>query len=1046
MSIYLSTNFNSNENQKTDYTYLDPTDASEASNNPYLVKEVTSDNGAKTCYEYNADDNVTSIEDPQGNITHFRYTEDVDPTPLTAHKHLVKEIERPPVTVEGVIQTTNLVTKFDYDNKRNLTKITDALGGIQEFSYAADGKILTSKDELGRITTFNYEGIAFDGSRRRLQSISTPRGLAAENLTRSVYFHYTDADNLDNVTRIVDELGHEVEMEYDAGDRVTQMTDARGKVTNYLYQNYELHEVQRPANSGSAGALRRVRLEYDRRARLSKVLEEKSQDNFEMRVGYTYNPFSEVEKITRLQQGIEKHYKVKRDALGRTIEATDFHEEFEEGQEPQGYQIPDPRIVEFDDACQGRRETSLELKRQDIGVDSRCQVTEIQSGVVTNEYSYSIDKESENRTFEYDEWNRLVRSTHERYSRYEEAIYKLDRWVRDKTERQFIYDSLDRVVKIIYTDNNEPPEETLYEYDAVGNITKETTPDGKVTRYEYYQDDLLYKVILERSNQNDDEFVYFYDVLGRLKEIKYPSSTGMICEMSDLSGTENSGYDPNGNLLHLRYLKNGALLRRFEYSYDDSNNRISKLDVSPSRAIKEEYSYDWFDRLDGVKRAEAPTIAQLGALQLVEVYAYDESDNRISFELPVTNERYDYQHDLNDALTLMTKSTAGVTDYTENFSYSLDGNLTSRTRSDTGETLTYKWSDIDRMLRVESSVDGRKQDNRFDVDGLRRRKMDKDAEVHNDVGSGLSIHRSKTSTDSIHYFTGHLLLGAEVNGIRQYFLHDALSSVAEVVDANGNSMASYEFGVFGNVQGSSGPGLSQVAPRTFVGGMFVQDDTEDTGLYLCGHRFYLPNPIGRFINRDPIGFSGGMNVYNYTTSPVMMIDPEGLNPLGGAATSIPPSVSIPQGTHLRVVGSGSASTGGASSLLSRISSGLAIGSVVLAGGEFLNSILEAELSQYEEARAHEDFEDTLDRRLRQLKNEDCDPDFGKKKKKKRKGWHCKTKCHKLKIPGISVVGYAYGEAIHKMRPIAESLSETAARNSTGVGYRTRHCQTKCVKV
>jgi len=73
----------------------------------------------------------------------------------------------------------------------------------------------------------------------------------------------------------------------------------------------------------------------------------------------------------------------------------------------------------------------------------------------------------------------------------------------------------------------------------------------------------------------------------------------------------------------MRYQKtNGALLRRFEYTYDDSNNRASFLSVTPAKAVLIEYGYDWFDRLTSVKRAEATSVAGLGTPQFTTLYAY----------------------------------------------------------------------------------------------------------------------------------------------------------------------------------------------------------------------------------------------------------------------------------------------------------------------------------------------------------------------------------------------------------------------------------------
>jgi RHS repeat-associated protein len=49
----------------------------------------------------------------------------------------------------------------------------------------------------------------------------------------------------------------------------------------------------------------------------------------------------------------------------------------------------------------------------------------------------------------------------------------------------------------------------------------------------------------------------------------------------------------------------------------------------------------------------------------------------------------------------------------------------------------------------------------------------------------------------------------------------------------------------------------------------------ETGLLLLGHRYYDPG-TGKFINRDPIGYQGGANLYAFCGgNPVNEMDPEG---------------------------------------------------------------------------------------------------------------------------------------------------------------------------
>ena len=109
-----------------------------------------------------------------------------------------------------------------------------------------------------------------------------------------------------------------------------------------------------------------------------------------------------------------------------------------------------------------------------------------------------------------------------------------------------------------------------------------------------------------------------------------------------------------------------------------------------------------------------------------------------------------------------------------------------------------------------------------------------------------------------------------------YFITDALSTVRDVVNSSGTVVASYEFDEYGRRISTSESGVS--TQKTFVGGMSVQDEVADTGLMMMGHRFYAPD-LGRFLNRDPIGFKGGPNLFEYAGGrPNQATDAAGLQP------------------------------------------------------------------------------------------------------------------------------------------------------------------------
>lgn len=125
---------------------------------------------------------------------------------------------------------------------------------------------------------------------------------------------------------------------------------------------------------------------------------------------------------------------------------------------------------------------------------------------------------------------------------------------------------------------------------------------------------------------------------------------------------------------------------------------------------------------------------------------------------------------------------------------------------------------------------------------------------------------------------------AEIDGEFVYFLNDALSTVRDLVSYNSVSsewevLRSYEFDEYGNALPGSGSGTGPSSPKTFVGGLSVNDDRADSGMFNMGHRNYAAGVLGRFISRDPIGHRGGLNLYEAMKSnPVRFTDHTGLGP------------------------------------------------------------------------------------------------------------------------------------------------------------------------
>ncbi|MCS7091722.1 MAG: RHS repeat-associated core domain-containing protein, partial [Limisphaera sp.] len=101
--------------------------------------------------------------------------------------------------------------------------------------------------------------------------------------------------------------------------------------------------------------------------------------------------------------------------------------------------------------------------------------------------------------------------------------------------------------------------------------------------------------------------------------------------------------------------------------------------------------------------------------------------------------------------------------------------------------------------------------------------------------------------------------------------YDYRGSTVALTDGTGNVTDRFEYSAYGTLTYRTG---STDTPFLFNGRYGVQ--TDPNGLLYMRARYYNPY-ICRFINPDPIGFSGGLNWYAYAEGdPVQFSDPSGL--------------------------------------------------------------------------------------------------------------------------------------------------------------------------
>ena len=223
------------------------------------------------------------------------------------------------------------------------------------------------------------------------------------------------------------------------------------------------------------------------------------------------------------------------------------------------------------------------------------------------------------------------------------------------------------------------------------------------------------------------------------------------------------------------------------------------------------------------------------------------------------------------------------------FAYDRNGNLTN------DGVRVYSWDQADRLVEVRDlQTDELLVQNRYDGLGRRRERIMASVAGGEDPGSTnryvydgwLVVAVLDGDNDVLEqYVHGMDLSGTRegaggIGGILQvvgdevaYYHYDGNGNVTTITDHQGTSISRLEYDPFGRVLVTDGP----YAPRY----QFSSKEYDAaTRLNYYGYRFYAPE-LGRWLNRDPIGEEGGINVYAFLNNePIAYVDHLGLRRIG----------------------------------------------------------------------------------------------------------------------------------------------------------------------
>ena len=423
-----------------------------------------------------------------------------------------------------------------------------------------------------------------------------------------------------------------------------------------------------------------------------------------------------------------------------------------------------------------------------------------------------------------------------------------------------------------------------YTYDTRGNL-EQTVDSYGTTKFTYDANDYLTRIDYplgrgltfsydsagRRTSYGDqlgNGAYYYYNSLGHLERITDRSGSEIIRYSYDQAGrlsrkTMGNGiyatylYDAAGQLLSLTNKKpDDSVLSRFEYTYDIRGRRV---------AMETHYGTWTYEYDDAGRLTQAVLDSTTSGIPDQEIeWEYDSVGNRVRTLINDKETAYE-TNGLNQYITIGNWT----------FTYDEDGNLVAETGP--GTTTSYTYDDENHLTGVSRGIDTWTY--AYDVMGNMVAVTENGVSTHkvfDPAGMGNVVGEYDGSGSLIAgYVHGFGLASRRASGgSLDYYTFDAMGNTSEVTASDTTLENAYAYSPFGNLLLESG-GVPN--PFEYIGETGVVSDSN--GMIHARARQYRPD-LGRFIQWDPAGLSGGINPYAYAmNNPVSLMDPLGTHPV-----------------------------------------------------------------------------------------------------------------------------------------------------------------------
>jgi RHS repeat-associated protein len=781
-----------------------------------LTREVSANGSQVRLSRFGLISSSETMAAGDGSEQQIDHAEDGTITTRTLFQGLLRTVERRGAGGERLGQTD-----FRYDAFGRMESSSDRESGVTtELEYDNADRIIQTQTRDGAATVALATRLAYDRA-GRLAHILHPDGTTRTN-------EYTERGEL---RRILGKSVYPLEYTYDdQGRQVEQLARFAGgsAATRWDYDARSGALSARVFSDGSTLAFR-----YSSEDRLQTATSARGTIS-----AYGYDAAGDLESILVSNVDDDVEF-LDRDRLGRARRIRT-----KAGEESIAYHVSGAILSE---SLRGLTVTNVldaafrpvavairgashpePLLEQTISYDGAGRVARVQMGPLGVSYLYAVNSSKRTR-----------------------VSFESDGVLRQVETRS--YDGLSRLARVGVGPGNAPGLVWDYQYDAAGRRTQVTQADSSSWRYDY---DSIGQLISARHHWQDgtgvsgQQFACAWDLSGNrvLTSAPEPADAGRSTAHYLVNGLNQYGQRDVPGLLHIAgaapaaavVMANGRSTDRHESFFH------AALPVSPAAgSVDQDVNVEAAlanDRRSAQGRLFLP--------RSPEVFVHDADGNLMA------DGRWRMEWDAHNRLSSLQTAPDLPASLHQRIAMAYD-HLGRRV-----EKTLWTWDEAAGEFRLQ-------QQRRFVYDGWRL--LAECNETNGLVRSylwGADVSGSRDGAGGIGGLVG--MIDHEA-GRAFFYAIDGSGHVRALVDAADGSLAAvYDYDPFGNLLRASGP---MAGKNPFRFSTKYQDD--ETGWLYFGERYYAPS-VGRWLSRDPIGESGGLNLYGYAKNdPVNAIDPIG---------------------------------------------------------------------------------------------------------------------------------------------------------------------------